>query len=96
VPFPPIDEQVPYLKKGLAEPIREQDSRERQATCVSSGLPLRAQAGFNPPAPDSRRGRTAGFVTGTGAARATEPRQMVSSGEHTLRLGKMFCRVVVA
>ncbi|MCL5746330.1 MAG: tyrosine--tRNA ligase, partial [Acidobacteria bacterium] len=56
MPFPPIDEQVSYLKKGLAELIREEDLRERLAGCATAGRPLRVKAGFDPTAPDLHLG----------------------------------------
>jgi len=49
-----IDEQLIYLKKGLAELIREEDLRER----LKSGRPLRVKAGFDPTAPDLHLGHT--------------------------------------
>lgn len=58
MPFPPIDEQVSYLKKGLAELIREEDLRERLAECAATGRPLRVKAGFDPTAPDLHLGHT--------------------------------------
>lgn len=58
MPFPPIDEQVSYLKKGLAELIREEDLRERLAECAKTGRPLRVKAGFDPTAPDLHLGHT--------------------------------------
>lgn len=58
VPFPPIDEQVSYIKKGLAELIREEDLRERLAECAKTGRPLRVKAGFDPTAPDLHLGHT--------------------------------------
>jgi tyrosyl-tRNA synthetase len=44
----PIDEQIAYLKKGVAEIIREEELRER----LKAGRPLRVKAGFDPTAPD--------------------------------------------
>jgi len=49
-----IDEQLVYLKKGLAELIREEDLRER----LKAGRPLRVKAGFDPTAPDLHLGHT--------------------------------------
>ena len=43
-----------YLKKGMAEIIREEDLRER----LQSGRPLRVKAGFDPTAPDLHLGHT--------------------------------------
>ncbi len=50
-----IDEQLIYLKKGLAELIREDDLRER---LIKKGKPLRVKAGFDPTAPDLHLGHT--------------------------------------
>ena len=50
----PVEEQLRYLKKGLAELIREEDLRER----LSLGRPLRVKAGFDPTAPDLHLGHT--------------------------------------
>jgi len=58
VPFPAVDEQLTYLKKGLAELIREEDLRERLTAAAKSGRPLRVKAGFDPTAPDLHLGHT--------------------------------------
>jgi tyrosyl-tRNA synthetase len=50
-----LDEQITYLKKGLADLIREEDLRERIA---KKGAPLRVKAGFDPTAPDLHLGHT--------------------------------------
>jgi tyrosyl-tRNA synthetase len=50
-----LDQQITYLKKGLAELIREEDLRERIA---KKGAPLRVKAGFDPTAPDLHLGHT--------------------------------------
>ena len=47
-----IDEQLAYIKKGLAELIPEDDLRER----LKTGRPLRVKAGFDPTAPDLHLG----------------------------------------
>ena len=49
MPFPPVEQQLAYLRKGLAELIREEDLRERLAASLKSGKPLRVKAGFVPP-----------------------------------------------
>ena len=54
----PLDEQLTYLKKGLAEIIREEDLRERLAQAAQAGRPLRVKAGFDPTAPDLHLGHT--------------------------------------
>ena len=53
-----IDEQVRYLRKGLAELIREEDLRERLLLAAKEGRPLRVKAGFDPTAPDLHLGHT--------------------------------------
>ncbi len=56
--FPPVEEQIAYLKKGLAELIREEDLRERLTESAKSGCPIRVKAGFDPTAPDLHLGHT--------------------------------------
>lgn len=58
MPFPPVEEQLTYLKKGLAELIREEDLRERLTASLKSDKPLRVKAGFDPTAPDLHLGHT--------------------------------------
>jgi tyrosyl-tRNA synthetase len=53
-----IEEQLAYLKKGLAELIREEELRERLTESQKSGRPLRVKAGFDPTAPDLHLGHT--------------------------------------
>ena len=56
--FPPVDEQLVYLKKGLAELIREEDLRERLQESYNAGRPLRVKVGFDATAPDLHLGHT--------------------------------------
>jgi len=58
VSFLPVDQQLTYLKKGLAELIREEDLKERLTESLKSGKPLRVKAGFDPTAPDLHLGHT--------------------------------------
>lgn len=53
-----VDEQLTYIKKGLAELIREEDLRERLVAARQAGRPLRVKAGFDPTAPDLHLGHT--------------------------------------
>jgi tyrosyl-tRNA synthetase len=53
-----LDEQLIYLKKGLAELIRDEDLRERILLRAREGKPLRVKAGFDPTAPDLHLGHT--------------------------------------
>src|SRR5271165_5457756 len=52
------DEQIAYLRKGLAELIREEDLKERIVLRAREGRPLRVKAGFDPTAPDLHLGHT--------------------------------------
>src|SRR5690349_2678458 len=56
--FPPVEEQLAYLKKGAVEIIREQELRERLEKSVKTSKPLRVKAGFDPTAPDLHLGHT--------------------------------------
>jgi tyrosyl-tRNA synthetase len=58
VPFAPVEEQLIYLKKGLAELIREEDLRERLEESRASGRPLRVKIGLDPTAPDLHLGHS--------------------------------------
>ncbi len=53
-----IDEQLTYLRKGMAEIIREEDLRERLVLAAKANRPLRIKAGFDPTAPDLHLGHT--------------------------------------
>ncbi len=53
-----IDEQLTYLRKGMAEIIREEDLRERLIQSEKTGRKLRIKAGFDPTAPDLHLGHT--------------------------------------
>jgi tyrosyl-tRNA synthetase len=56
--FPPVEEQLAYIRKGLAELIREEDLRLRLVESCQTGRPLRVKAGFDPTAPDLHLGHT--------------------------------------
>ncbi len=53
-----IDEQLAYLRKGMAEIIREEELRARLLEAAKTGRPLRIKAGFDPTAPDLHLGHT--------------------------------------
>src|SRR5947207_2400146 len=53
-----VDEQITYLRKGMAEIIREEDLRERLIQAEKTGRKLRVKAGFDPTAPDLHLGHT--------------------------------------
>ncbi len=56
--FATPEEQITYVRKGLAELIREEDLKERMAMRAKQGRPLRVKAGFDPTAPDLHMGHT--------------------------------------
>src|SRR5277367_1479664 len=56
--FPPVDEQLAYLKKGAAEIVKESELRSKLERSLVSGKPLRVKAGFDPTAPDLHLGHT--------------------------------------
>ena len=56
--FPPVEEQLAYIKKGAAEIIHEGELRARLQNSLKTGKPLRVKAGFDPTAPDLHVGHT--------------------------------------
>jgi tyrosyl-tRNA synthetase len=56
--FKPVDEQLAYLKKGVAEIIREEELRARLEKSRTTGKPLRVYLGVDPTAPDIHLGHT--------------------------------------
>src|SRR6202041_3541634 len=56
--FPPVDEQLAYLKKGAAEIVKESELRSKLERSLASGKPMRIKAGFDPTAPDLHLGHT--------------------------------------
>src|SRR5580765_3246121 len=56
--FPPVDEQLAYIKKGAAEIVKESELRAKLERSRTTGKPLRVKAGFDPTAPDLHLGHT--------------------------------------
>ncbi|MGA7568208.1 MAG: tyrosine--tRNA ligase [Terriglobales bacterium] len=56
--FPPVDEQLAYIRKGAAEIVKESELRSKLERSLASGKPLRVKAGFDPTAPDLHLGHT--------------------------------------
>jgi len=56
--FPPVDEQLAYIKKGAAEIVKESELRAKLERSFKTGKPLRVKAGFDPTAPDLHLGHT--------------------------------------
>jgi tyrosyl-tRNA synthetase len=56
--FKPVEEQLAYLKKGVAEIIREEDLKAKLEQSLNTGKPLRVYLGVDPTAPDIHLGHT--------------------------------------
>jgi tyrosyl-tRNA synthetase len=56
--FKPVDEQLAYLKKGVAEIIPEADLKLKLENSLRTGTPLRVYLGVDPTAPDIHLGHT--------------------------------------
>jgi tyrosyl-tRNA synthetase len=56
--FKPVEEQLAYLKKGVAEVIPENELKEKLETSAKTGRPLRVYLGVDPTAPDIHLGHT--------------------------------------
>jgi tyrosyl-tRNA synthetase len=56
--FKRVDEQLAYLKKGVAEIIPEADLKAKLENSLKTGKPLRAYLGVDPTAPDIHLGHT--------------------------------------
>src|SRR6202140_2425773 len=54
----PVEEQLAYLKKGVAEIIRESELKAKLEESLKTGKPLRAKLGVDPTAPDLHLGHT--------------------------------------
>jgi tyrosyl-tRNA synthetase len=53
-----VDEQLAYLRKGVAEIIPEEELRQKLANSAKTGKPLRVYLGVDPTAPDIHLGHT--------------------------------------
>lgn len=56
--FPPVDEQLAYIKKGVAEIVKESELRAKLERSLKTGKPLRVKLGMDPTAPDLHLGHT--------------------------------------
>jgi tyrosyl-tRNA synthetase len=56
--FKPVEEQLAYLRKGIAEIIPENEFRAKLENSLKSGKPLRVKLGVDPTAPDLHLGHT--------------------------------------
>ncbi len=56
--FKPVEEQLAYIKKGVAEIIPEAELKAKLEASLRTGKPLRAYLGVDPTAPDLHLGHT--------------------------------------
>jgi len=56
--FPPVPEQIAYLRKGVVEIIREEELVSKLERSRKTGSPLTIKVGFDPSAPDLHLGHT--------------------------------------
>jgi tyrosyl-tRNA synthetase len=56
--FRPVEEQLAYLKKGVAELVPEAELRAKLERSLKTGKPLRVYLGVDPTAPDIHLGHT--------------------------------------
>ena len=56
--FKPVEEQLAYLKKGVAEIVPEAELHEKLEKSLKTGKPLRVYLGVDPTAPDIHLGHT--------------------------------------
>jgi len=56
--FKPVEEQLAYLKKGVAEIIPEAEFKAKLENSLKTGTPLRVYLGVDPTAPDIHLGHT--------------------------------------
>jgi len=56
--FKPVEEQLAYLRKGVAEIVPEEELKQKLANSVQTGKPLRVYVGVDPTAPDIHLGHT--------------------------------------
>ncbi len=58
IKFKPVEEQLAYLKKGVAEIVPEAELRAKLEKSFKTGKPLRVKLGVDPTAPDIHLGHT--------------------------------------
>jgi tyrosyl-tRNA synthetase len=61
MPFPPVDEQLEVLRRGVEEILTEEELRAKLERSRKTGRPLRVKQGFDPTAPDIHLGHTVGL-----------------------------------
>ncbi len=56
--FPPLEEQLTRIKRGVVDLVTEEDLRRRLARSLEEGRPLRVKLGIDPSSPDIHVGHT--------------------------------------
>ena len=56
--FPPVDEQLAVIRRGVVDLVDEQDLKSRLEKSCQSGTPLRVKFGIDPSSPDIHLGHT--------------------------------------
>jgi tyrosyl-tRNA synthetase len=56
--FPPVEEQLAYIRKGASEIVKESELRAKLERSLKTGKPLRVKLGMDPTAPDLHLGHT--------------------------------------
>ncbi|MBL7068152.1 MAG: tyrosine--tRNA ligase [Candidatus Marinimicrobia bacterium] len=59
--FPPINEQIDIIKKGIEELISEEELVSKLERSLKADKPIRVKQGFDPTAPDIHLGHTVGI-----------------------------------
>ena len=52
MPFPPVDEQLALLMKGVEACVQKEELEKKLVRSRATGKPLRVKVGFDPSAPD--------------------------------------------
>ncbi len=61
MPFPPVDEQLALLLKGIDTCVQQEELEKKLTRSRATGKPLRVKVGFDPSAPDLHLGHTVVF-----------------------------------
>ena len=56
--FPPVEEQLAVIKRGVVDLVGEEDLKKRLTTSRDEGRPLRIKFGIDPSSPDIHLGHT--------------------------------------
>ena len=77
--FPPVEEQLAVIRRGVVDLVDEDDLRKRLEQSRESGVPLRVKFGIDPSAPDIHLGHTCLLYTSPSPRDATLSRMPSSA-----------------